>query len=173
MDIANNNSDTPDDGRPPIEAVAGTAVDGDNDAASGSTAGSARTQAGENDLNEKSTTPDEHGSSVPPKDENVAVKSVSAKQASKLDDLHNTTEFSGKLRQHWWQFNRYKNPPPPPPDNLDDAKLLPLGKVNFLNELLYIWIGPLIKLGTRRPLQVSQDMYCLLLAFTCVLIFVY
>lgn len=77
---------------------------------------------------------------------------------SALGDLqasaYNITDFN--LRQKWWQIHRSRYPPPEPPASLDDAKILPLASANFLSELLYIWISPIIKLGTKRPLQVSS-----------------
>lgn len=177
MDVSNS-TDTPSDGRAPIEAVAATAAEytyppeeADNDRASGSTAASKREEqhhaANEKDDShqEKTVAEDDmkgdtrNSSTVAAADEKK-MRSGQPQGRSALSDLHNSGEaaqFKGKLREKWWQINRPKNPPPPPPDSLDDAKLLPLAQVNFLNELLYVWIAPLIKLGKRRPLQVSYQ----------------
>lgn len=170
MDVSNS-TDTPSDGRPPIEAVAATAAeyppeDASNDRASGSTVAWRREEqhiaetekhesvqdkgVGENDIKES----DGINAAAPMKEKSGAPHSRSA-----LSDLHgsgDSSQFKGKLREKWWQVYRPKYPPPPPPESLDDAKILPLAQVSFLNELLYIWIAPLIKLGKRRPLQVSQ-----------------
>lgn len=162
MDISDS-TDTPTDGRPPIEAVAATAAEpeAEDDRASGSTAALPHTER--QDVDEKQDVPDKHEQSNQEGADTVyaadASKKAKASSRSAIGDLQkpsidDSAGFSGKLREHWWQLNRLKDPPPPPPDSLDDAKTLPLGKVNFLNELLYIWITPIIKLGKHRPLQV-------------------
>lgn len=65
-------------------------------------------------------------------------------------------KFSVRVREHWWQFWRFKNPPSPPPESLDDAKELPLGKASFFSDYTYHWIGPMLLLGYRRPLEASD-----------------
>lgn len=172
MDISDSTS-TPNDGRPPIEAVAATAAESkvEDDGASGSTAASGRDHR-QHDLSEKYDAKDDlEPSKQGPGDPKVDAAASQGKQETKnphgrsaFEDLQQKlTEGSDgpsrNLRKHWWQIYRDKNPPPPPPATLDDAKTLPLAKVSFLNELLYIWIGPLIMLGKRRPLQVRPPAH--------------
>ena len=76
-------------------------------------------------------------------------------QSARLNDLTSPPPNYdvGKYRMHFWQYWRPKDPPHPPPYSLDDAKTIPLTSVNFFNEILYIWINPLMRLGYQRPLQ--------------------
>ena len=41
-----------------------------------------------------------------------------------------------------------------------DAATLPLAHVNIINEMLYIWVSPLMKLGYQRPLQGKSFIAC-------------
>ena len=61
--------------------------------------------------------------------------------------------YSVKKRDHFWQLWRMKDVPAPLA-SLDDAPIIPLASANFVQELLYTWISPLMKLGAARPLQV-------------------
>lgn len=62
-----------------------------------------------------------------------------------------------KLRQHSWQFWRYKDPPPEPPLHMDDAEISPLVGANPLSQLYFSWATPIMVLGWRRALE-STDL---------------
>lgn len=74
----------------------------------------------------------------------------------KREDRQGTQKFGVRVREHWWQFWRFKNPPPPPPESIDDAKPLPLGHANIVSDYTYHWIGPMLLLGYRRPLEATD-----------------
>uniref|UniRef100_A0A8H7Y0W3 ABC transporter n=1 Tax=Psilocybe cubensis TaxID=181762 RepID=A0A8H7Y0W3_PSICU len=60
----------------------------------------------------------------------------------------------------WWQrvpFTSTKTPPPPL-KSLDDAPLLPEATANFLSNITFTWITPLLSLGYARPLE-ATDLY--------------
>ncbi|KAL1697054.1 P-loop containing nucleoside triphosphate hydrolase protein [Schizophyllum commune] len=61
-----------------------------------------------------------------------------------------------RLREHWWQLWIPGKAPPPPPANIDDAPIIPLAHANFLSQLTYQWITPLMVLGYQRTLQASD-----------------
>ncbi|WFD44005.1 hypothetical protein MPSI1_002670 [Malassezia psittaci] len=61
--------------------------------------------------------------------------------------------FEARVREHWYQFWRFKNPPPPPPENYDNTKPLPLSNASIFSDWTYSWIEPLLLLGYRRPLE--------------------
>lgn len=166
MDVSNS-THTPRNGQSPTDAVAATAAgeppeDANNDIPDRPTAAARR--AGQHESTEKyelrnDKTTAVHGvnndsGSTAGKNE----KTDSPGGRSALSDLQKADDDSmqhkGRLREKWWQVYRSKKPPPSPPDSLEEAEILPLAQINFLNELLYIWITPIIKLGKQRPLQV-------------------
>lgn len=63
-----------------------------------------------------------------------------------LNDLTKEVERGGnrkfhvRTRKHWYQFWLYKDDPPPPPESLDDAKELPIAKLNPFSDWTYHWI---------------------------------
>ena len=65
-------------------------------------------------------------------------------------------KFEARTREHWYQFWRFKGAPPPPPESLEDAPELPLGHANFFSHISYSWIGPMLFLGYRRPLEATD-----------------
>ncbi|WFD31666.1 hypothetical protein MSPP1_002705 [Malassezia sp. CBS 17886] len=67
-------------------------------------------------------------------------------------------KFEARVRKHWYQFWRFKNPPPPPPPSLDTASELPLGRASIFSDWSYNWITPLLVLGYRRPLE-AEDLW--------------
>ena len=65
-------------------------------------------------------------------------------------------KFEARTREHWYQFWRFKGAPPPPPESLEDAPELPLSHTNFFSHISYSWIGPMLFLGYRRPLEATD-----------------
>ncbi|PWN27227.1 hypothetical protein BDZ90DRAFT_232770 [Jaminaea rosea] len=61
-----------------------------------------------------------------------------------------------KLRQHAWQFWRWKEPPPPPPLSMDDAKVTPMANANIFSQLAFQWATPIMVLGWRRALEATD-----------------
>ncbi|KAK0538980.1 hypothetical protein OC842_001103 [Tilletia horrida] len=62
------------------------------------------------------------------------------------------------LRQHFWEFWKFKELPPPPPATMDDAPEIPLAKANLISIFTYSWMGPLMMLGYRRALE-KEDLW--------------
>lgn len=65
--------------------------------------------------------------------------------------------FHGRKRkQYFFQFWRWKDPPPLPPISIDDAEETPIVRANYLSELTYQFITPIMILGYRRPLEATD-----------------
>lgn len=73
-----------------------------------------------------------------------------------IADREGNQKFGIRVREHWWQFWRFKKAPPPPLPSLDTADELPLGRANLLSDYTYSWIDPMLVLGYRRPLEATD-----------------
>jgi hypothetical protein len=151
MDIANSNEP-----RVPIEAIVATGAQDHAAPTSNESEGVAQ------DVEEKPRAPISNHHDKKEQDNQSYEKASKASdssqsrsadlQTTKNSDVDSPPPYSRK----WYQFYKPRHGAPPAPESLDDADILPLAKVNFLNELLYIWISPVIKLGRQRPLQVGH-----------------
>lgn len=74
----------------------------------------------------------------------------------KAQDTSGNQKFGVRVREHWWQLWRFKNPPPPAPESIDEAEELPLGHANIFSDWSYHWIGKMLVLGYRRPLEATD-----------------
>ena len=88
--------------------------------------------------------------------DNQHPKSRTGDTSVKREDRQGNQKFGVRVREHWWQLWRFKNAPPPPPESLDDAKELPLGRANIFSDYTYHWIGSMLLLGYRRPLEATD-----------------
>lgn len=79
------------------------------------------------------------------------------KKSTAMQDLTSPPPaYRIKQRERFYQLWRMKHVPEPPA-SLDDAPIIPLADANFLQELLYTWISPLMRLGAARPLQAGRS----------------
>ena len=98
---------------------------------------------------------------IPEQDDELALddqhpKTKTADMNTKREDRQGNQKFGVRVREHWWQFWRFKNPPPPPPESIDDAQELPLGRTNIFSDYTYHWVAPMLSLGYRRPLEATD-----------------
>ncbi|KAE8210857.1 hypothetical protein CF327_g5323 [Tilletia walkeri] len=66
--------------------------------------------------------------------------------------------IDASLRQHFWQFWKWKELPPAPPASMDDAPEIPLAKANIFSVFTYSWMTPIMMLGYRRALE-KEDLW--------------
>ncbi|WFD27284.1 hypothetical protein MNAN1_002280 [Malassezia nana] len=77
-------------------------------------------------------------------------------QHTKADQAGGNQKFGVRVREHWWQLWRFRDPPPPAPDSIDDAEELPLAHTNIFSDWSYHWISRMLVLGYRRPLEATD-----------------
>ncbi|WFD23830.1 hypothetical protein MEQU1_002524 [Malassezia equina] len=95
---------------------------------------------------------------APTTDASDTVIQPSRKQTSDTEaqDPNGHLKFGVRVREHWWQLWRFKNPPPPAPESIEEAEELPLGHANIFSDWSYHWIGQMLVLGYRRPLEATD-----------------
>ncbi|KAF8509514.1 ABC protein [Hysterangium stoloniferum] len=61
-----------------------------------------------------------------------------------------------RLRGHWWQLWRPRDPPLSAPLSLNAADVMPLNEASLWSVLTFAWITPIMTLGYQRPLQATD-----------------
>ncbi|GJN90211.1 hypothetical protein Rhopal_003210-T1 [Rhodotorula paludigena] len=62
-----------------------------------------------------------------------------------------------KVNHRWTIYDPFNfSAPPPPPASMDDAHTIRLASANWLSQLLFWWIQPLLVLGYKRELEATD-----------------